>query len=104
MTVEPGNRCADATEDDTMSDILPDLVLIETLVGCTVQLGERLIKTVGNRLTLTFLDIGGQTDAQNSNNRRGSSNLRVEMDGVVGTLGINKLTEAAAPPCETSNG
>ena len=87
MTVEPGNRRRDTTEDDTVRDILPDLVLIEALVGCTVQLRERLVQAVGNRLALTLIDIGGETDAQDGNNRRGSSNLRVEVDGVVGTLG-----------------
>ena len=52
-----------------MGDKLPDLVLIETLVGSTMQLGERLIQTVGNGLTLTFIDIGGQADAQDSDDR-----------------------------------
>ena len=68
-----------------MCDELPYLVLIETLVGCTVQLRERLVQAIGNRLTLTFIYIGGQTDAQDCDNRRGCGNLGIEVDGVVGT-------------------
>ena len=70
-----------------MSYILPNLVLIETLVGCTMQLGEGLVKTVGNGLALSFIYIGGQTDAQNGNDSRCQGNLRIEMDRVIGTIG-----------------
>ena len=80
VAVEPGYGRRDTTEDDAMRDILPNLVLIETLIGCTVQLGERLIQAVGNGLALTLIDISSQTDAQNGNNRRGSSYLRVEVN------------------------
>ena len=83
MTVEPGNRRGDATEDDTVGDVLPDLVLIETLVGGTMQLRERLIQTVGDGLRLTLVDISSQTDAQDGDHRRGSSYLRVEVDDVI---------------------
>ena len=86
-----------------MRDILPNLVLIEALVGCTVQLGERLVQAVGNGLALTFIYIGSQTDAQNGNNGRGSSNLRVEVDGVVGTRGRYIRTKGTTPPCKTCN-
>jgi hypothetical protein len=87
MTVEPGNRCADTTENDAMRDILPDLVLIETLIGCTMQFWELLVQTVSDRLCLTLIDIGGQTDAQNGNDSRCQGNLRIEMDRVIGTIG-----------------
>ena len=45
-----------------MSDELPDLVLIETLVSSTVQLREGLVELVSNRLRLTFVDKGGKQD------------------------------------------
>ena len=70
-----------------MSDILPDLILIETLVGSTVQTRELFVQTVGNGLCLTLIDIGGQTDAQNGNDSRCQGNLRIEMDRVIGTIG-----------------
>ena len=65
-----------------MSNILPNLVLIETLVSCLMQTRELLVQTVGNRLALTFIYIGGKTDAQDGNNRRCSSNLRVEVNSM----------------------
>ena len=68
-----------------MCDILPDLVLIETLVSGTMQLGEGSIQAIGNRLLLTLIDLGGETDAENRNHSRGSGNLHVEVDGVIGT-------------------
>ena len=102
MTVEPGDRCGNECKDNSMCDELPDLILIETLVGCTVQLGERLVQAIGNRLTLTLIDIGGQTDAQDGDNRRCGSNLRIEVDGVVGTSGRHIATEATAPSEEAT--
>ena len=50
-----------------MSDKLPDLVLIETLVGSTPEVGECLVELVGNGLLLTLEDVGGKTDAQDGN-------------------------------------
>ena len=87
-----------------MSDILPNLVLIEALIGCTVELGERLVQAISNGLTLTFIYIGSETDAQDGNNGRGSSNLRVEVDSVVGTLGRYERTKGTTPPCKACNG
>ena len=85
-----------------MRDILPDLVLIEALVGCTVQLRERLVQAVGNRLALTLIDIGGETDAQYRNNCRGKGNLRVEVDGVILAAGRHETAEGAAPSEEAA--
>ena len=104
MTVEPSNRSRNTTEDDTMSNILPNLVLIETLIGCTMQLGEHLVQTICDRLALTFIDIGSQTNAQNGNHRRSSSNLCIEVDGIVCSLGRNKRAETSTPSCKTGNG
>ena len=64
MTVEPGDGRGDTAENDAVGDILPNLVLIKTLVGSLMQTRELLVQAVGDGLALTFIDIGGQTDAQ----------------------------------------
>ncbi len=68
-----------------------------------MQTGELLIQPVGNGLRLTLVDIGSQANAQDGNNRRGCSNLRVEVDGVVGTFGRYELAEGAAQTGKTGN-
>ena len=57
MAVEPGNRSRYQTEDDTVGDVLPYLVLIEALVSRTVQTWELLVQAVGDGLTFTFIYI-----------------------------------------------
>ena len=104
MTIEPGDRCGNKCKDNSMGNKLPDLVLIETLVSGTMQLREGLVQTIGDRLTLTLIDVSGKTDAQDGNNRRGGGNLCIEMDGVVLTAGRHKATERTFPSEETTKG
>ena len=84
-----------------MGDVLPDLILIESLIGGAVQLRERLVKAVGDGLALTFIYIGGETDAQDGDDGRGEGNLRVEVDGVVLTAGRHERAKRTAPAEET---
>ena len=85
-----------------MCNILPDLVLIETLVGSTMQTWELLVQTIGNRLSVALINIGGETDAQDSDDRRGSSDLRIEVNRIVLTAGSNKAAERATPAEEAA--
>ena len=58
-----------------------------------MQLRERLIQTVGDGLTLTFIYIGGETDRADSNHNRGGSHTPVEVDVIRLTTGGNEMSE-----------
>ena len=101
MTVEPGNRRADATEDNLVGDKHIHLVHIETLVSGTMQTGEHLVKTVGDGLCLTLIYIGGKTNAQNGNYRTCGCHLHIKVNGIVFAVGSDKTAEAATPTKES---
>ena len=87
-----------------MGDPLPDLVLIETLVGSAVQLRERLVQTVGDGLRLSLVDLSSHADAQDGDHRRGGSNLHIEVNRIVHATGRDELAEGTTPPCKACDG
>ena len=67
-----------------------------------MQTWHQAIKLVGDRLLFTFINIGSQADADDSDDSAGESHLCIEVDCIVGTSSGNKATEATTPSKEST--
>ena len=82
MTVPPGKRGGDATEDNLLRDEHPDFIHVEATVGGTVQRLERSCQTVGNGLLFFQVHDGSKCDGNDGDADTRDGDLGVKVNVV----------------------
>ena len=93
MAVPPGDGAADAAEDDAVGDELVDLVQIEAVVSCCPQAFETVCQCIGNGLSATCIDVGGNGYGNHRYGDTCTCHTPVQMDVICFTVGTDEVSE-----------